>query len=92
MLTQQQKERRMEFCTKYKAFSEEDWKKVLWSDEATFTVTGCGINRVYRRPGTAALDERYTSKHVKHPASVMIWGCFGYYGVGALVVGKKTLK
>ena len=92
MLTKQQMERRMQFCTKYKAFSQEEWKKVLWSDEATFTVTGCGTNRVWRRPGTDPLDSRYTSKHVKHPASVMIWGCFGYYGVGELVVLEKNVK
>ena len=70
----------------------ETWRKVLWSDEATFTVTGCGHHRVYRRPDSDPLDPRYTVKTVKQPDSVMVWGAFSYYGVVELIVLEKSVK
>lgn len=90
MLSVRQRQNRVNWCKRYKHWTVEDWKKVLWSDEATFTVTGCGIERVYRRPGSNPLDPKYTCKTVKHPDSVMVWGCFSYHGVGELVVLPKN--
>ena len=86
LLTELQKAKRVRFCKKYLNWSEEDWKTVLWSDEASFTVTGTPSHRVYRKPGSDALDPKYMTKFVKHPASLMVWGCFTYHGVGDLVV------
>lgn len=86
LLTALQKKKRVNFCKKYLAWSEEQWKTVLWSDESTFTVTGTPSSRVYRKPGSDPLDPKYTSKFVKYPASLMAWGCFTYYGVGRLVI------
>ena len=86
LLNELQKAKRVRFCKKYLNWSEEDWKTVLWSDEASFTVTGTPSHRVYRKPGSDALDPKYTTKFVKHPASLMVWGCFTYHGVGDLVV------
>lgn len=31
-------------------------------------------------------------KTVKHPDSVMVWGCFTYYGLGELVVLPENIK
>ena len=86
MLNALQKDKRIKFCKKYLAWNEEQWKTVLWSDEATFTITGTPSSRVYRRPGSDPLDPKFTSKFVKHPASLMVWGCFTYHGVGELVI------
>ena len=42
---------RAAFCRRYVEVNEEFWKHVLWSDEATFSITSNrGVN-VYRRPG-----------------------------------------
>ena len=90
MLTQRQRDNRLKFCKRHQQWSEEAWKKVLWSDESTFTVTGCGITRVWRRTGSDALEPKFTCKTVTHPDSVMVWGCFGYHGVGSLVVLPKN--
>ena len=90
MLTQRQRDNRLKFCKRHQQWSEKAWKKVLWSDESTFTVTGCGITRVWRRTGSDALEPKFTCKTVKHPDSVMVWGCFGYHGVGSLVVLPKN--
>ena len=92
LLTAVQKAKRLKFAEKYSVWSDEDWRGVLWSDEATFTVTGSQYDRVYRRPHSDALDPKFTTKTVKHPDSVMVWGCFSYYGVGSLVVLPKNIK
>ena len=92
LTTKKQKEKRLAFAKKYSEWSVEQWKSVLWSDEATFTVQGCGYDRVYRRKGSDALDTKFTTKTVKHPDSVMVWGCFGYHGVGDLVILPKNQK
>jgi len=47
---------------------------------------------VYRRKFSNADDPKYTVKTTKHPASVMAWGCFGYHGVGDLVILPKNEK
>jgi hypothetical protein len=61
------------------------WRRVIWSDEKKFELLS---NRrrviVYRKP-----NQRYQLKFVKPSikhggGSIMIWGCFSYYGVGSL--------
>ncbi|XP_042216883.1 uncharacterized protein LOC121862631 [Homarus americanus] len=74
LLTAAQKKKRITFAKKYSVWSLQDWRNVLWSDEATFTVSGCGHDRVYRRPDSDPLDPRYTVKTVKHLDSVMVGG------------------
>lgn len=42
--------------------------------------------------GADRYDPRYTVKTVKHPDSVMVWGCFSYYGVGKFVFLEKGVS
>ena len=60
LLSRLQKNRRVKFAQKYKTWTKEQWMSVLWSDEATFTVTCNTGGRVYRRKGSGdPLDPRY---------------------------------
>lgn len=92
LLTAAQTLKRFRFAKKYSVWSEDNWRRALWHDEATFTVTGNGYDRLYRKPHSDMLDPKYTCKIVKHPDSVMVCGCFGYFGVGELVVLPKNVK
>lgn len=92
LLTSVHKKKRVSFAKKYQVWDLSTWRKVLWSDEATFNVTGSADSRVYRPPNSDPHDPRYTQKTVKHPASLMVWGCFTYYGVGDLVILPKNEK
>ncbi|XP_076047198.1 uncharacterized protein LOC143028681 [Oratosquilla oratoria] len=67
-----QKKNRVAFCRKYLQWDVEKWKNVLWSDEATFTVTGNRLGKVYRRPGSDTLDPNFIHGTVKHPDSLMV--------------------
>ena len=91
LLTNQQKKKRVIFSKKYLNWDLEKWKTVLWSDEATFTVTGNRGGKVRLRRGADPFHPKYTEGTVKHPDSVMVWGAFGYHGAGKLVVLPKNL-
>lgn len=67
-----------------------DEKKVMWSDEAIFTVTGNRQGMVRRRPGSDPLHPKYICGTAKHPDKIKVWGCFSYYGLGKLIVFPKN--
>jgi transposase len=76
LLTPKMKMKRLNFAKKYAHWTPEDWSKVMYSDESTFRCVR-NIRKMVRRPsGSNRFDTKYTAKTVKHPASVMIWGCF----------------
>ena len=43
-------------------------------------------NFVYRRKGSDPCDPKFTCPAVKQPARIMVWGSFGYHGLGDLVI------
>lgn len=92
LLSRVQRRRRVAFADKYAGWSDEQWLDVLWSDESTFNVTCNRGGRVYRRAGSDPLDPRYLQSTVKHPDSLMVWGCFSGKGLGKLVVLPKNVK
>jgi len=65
---------------------DEEWKKVIWSDESRYTLfQSDGRTRVWRLP-----KERYDVEcvilTVKHGGGgVMVWGCFTWDSLGPLV-------
>ncbi|CAG8611306.1 1948_t:CDS:2 [Paraglomus occultum] len=71
---------RLKFARKYR-----DWtvRKVIWSDESKFMIWNSdGREWCWRDPKLPI-----TSQHVKPTVkygkeSVMVWACFGYFGVG----------
>ena len=85
LLTAAMKKKRMAFAKKHQSWSVEDWKKVMFSDESTFRLVRGGIVRVRRPAGSDRYASKYCSSTVKHPPSVMVWGCFsGLLGRGSL--------
>jgi transposase len=77
--------KRLAWCHKYAHWTTNNWSKVLWSDEATFSQFEANRNsRVWREP-----DEKWSTDcvtaTVKHSPSVMHWGCFSRQRLGRLV-------
>lgn len=79
-LTPTMKKARLEFAIRYKDWTIEDWKRVIWTDE-TSVILGQrrGNNRIWRtveegqQPVTATIRERYSGY-----TEFMFWGCFSY--------------
>lgn len=91
LLTDAMKKKRLAFAKKYKDWTPEQWEKVLWSDESTFQMFNHHHRRVRRPPSISRYNIAYTLPTVKHPVSVMVWGCFsGLRGRGGLFFLPKN--
>jgi len=87
LLNEQQRKCRRTFCRKYRKWTVDNRKQVLFSDECTFQQFGAYVNWV-RRPVYCRLLPKYTVSTMKHPASIMVWGCFSWHGRGRLFCAK----
>jgi transposase len=86
LLTEKHRNDRLRWC-KEKRNWEEEWKQMVWSDESRFALfESDGRVRVWRNPGEAYNKDCIQPTVKFGGGSVMFWGCFGWHGVGPLVV------
>ncbi len=72
--------------------SEENWVKVLWSDETKIKLFGINSTRRVWRRRNVAYDPKNTIPTVKHGGgNIMLWGCFSAKGTGQLHRIKGTM-
>lgn len=75
--------RRVEWALDHLEWSEDDWRRVVWSDESPFVIRSGTRFRVWRTH-----NERYapwcTTQTMKHEKKIMVWGCFAAHSVGSL--------
>ncbi len=65
--------------------SEENWVKVLWSDEIKIQLFGINLTRRFWRRRNAAYDPKTTIPTIKYGVgNIMRWGCFSANGTGQL--------
>ncbi|KAK8396087.1 hypothetical protein O3P69_005296 [Scylla paramamosain] len=83
------RKKRLAFVQKYSSWTLDEWRRVLWTDEATFRVSDTK-GKVWRRKGSDPHDPKFTAKSVKHPTSLMAWGAFSYGGVADLHIFPKA--
>jgi hypothetical protein len=82
--------KRLEWALKYKDWTVEDWKRVIWSDESSIWI---GVNPqrqwVIREPGERH-NPRYVKKTFKSAqVKVMVWACFTGERLGPLIVCEE---
>ena len=78
---------------KYKNYTLENWKKVLFTDESQFVIHG-NKRRLYvgRRHGERLLNQCLKST-IKHGGgNIQVWGCFSFSGVGGFYREKGILE
>jgi len=85
LITPKNVEARLAWCLEYQSWTKDDWSKVMWSDESTFSqFQQSRCSRVWREP-----HEKWNiscvSATVKHSPSRMFWGCFSRQGLGPIV-------
>ncbi|KAL0168713.1 hypothetical protein M9458_036935, partial [Cirrhinus mrigala] len=75
----------LKFASEHLNDSEENWVKVLWSDETKIELFGISSTcRVWRRRNAAG-DPKNTIPTVKHGGgNIMLWGCLSAEGTGKL--------
>jgi len=91
LLSEKNKKARFLWAKEHRDLTEEDWKKVIFSDESPFTLfQWAGKQYVRRRPGEEFLEE-CLNPTVKHGGGkIQVWGCFSWNGAGPMyrVKGK----
>jgi hypothetical protein len=86
-----QRAARIAFARKHQGWSEEQWMRVLFSDEKCFYGKGfCGQTWVRRPPGEA-FNPEYCVPKTAHPIKVNVWGCFSAAGPGYLHIFYDNL-
>lgn len=74
---------RREFAEKYQHWTNDDWERVIYSDEVKINrIQSDGRCWVWKKKG-APRTKQHVKQTVKHGGgSVMIWGCMTIHGVG----------
>jgi hypothetical protein len=86
-----QRKKRVNWCKEHLNWSEDDWGKVLFSDESKISLFGSdGVCYVRRRVGEAYLPECMLPT-VKHPVSVIVWACMASKGAGRMKIMKGNV-
>lgn len=83
LLTPKQCQKRLQFCKKFKNWTVDKWKNVIFSDESSFLQFGTYKKRVWR-PALSRCKTKYTVGTVKYPPKQMIWGCMSASGRGSI--------
>ena len=87
-----QRLKRVQWANEHQNWTVDQWKQVIWSDETRVSLFGSdGIRYIRRRTKEESLPE-CTVPTMKHPVSVMVWGCMARGGVGRLQVINGTLN
>lgn len=82
LLTRRHRKLRLAFARKYVGKDESFWRKVLFTDETRLAIRNDSSRVHVRRKSGERLN--FSTPTVKHPASVMMWGCFSASGVGRI--------
>ena len=82
-LTEKHRRLRREFVEKYRHWTVDDWKRVLWTDETKINRHGSD-GTLWTWKNTRVGDQaRLVEETLKHGGgSIVIWGCMHWEGVG----------
>jgi transposase len=72
-LTSTQKRKRMEWCSQRREWNENNWSKIIFSDECRLELNPRSRQYV-RRPKYKKLSSQYVNKTKKFSPSIMVWG------------------
>lgn len=84
LVTPVMRQKRLAFCQKYKEWTPEQWRRVMFSDESMFRQFSNRTQFVRRPQKSSPCNPKYTAPTVKHSPSIMVWGSFSAAGRGGL--------
>ena len=88
-ISKKQAKRRLNFAFKYRWWGTQQWKVVIWSDEATFETGKRGRIWVTRRPDEKRCNTCIKSVYRSGRASIMVWGAIGWDWKSPLIFLEK---
>ena len=89
-LTPQHKKARLEWANRYKDWTTEDWKQVIWSDECPIQL-GQPVRRqrCIRKKGEAYKENHCVPTFKSGQVTIMVWACFTGDRLGPLIVCEE---
>ena len=73
----------LEFALEHQHWTLDDWSRVIWSDETKINRLGSdGRVWMWKRPGSALIDNHVNGTVKFGGGSLMVWGCMTTQGVG----------
>jgi transposase len=85
------KTKRLAWAMERKDWTIEDWKKIVWTDESTFSqFHKSGWGRVWRESGEEFHEDCIAST-VKHSPQRMFWACFSFLKLGPIIPLKGSV-
>lgn len=86
LLNKKQIQKRLHFAKEHEMWPSSKWRNILWTDESKIVLFNPSIHQQrVRRPPNTEYNPKYTTKTIKHGScSVMVWGCFSWFGVGPI--------
>ena len=91
LLMKKMKEARLQWAKDNLIWGIEEWKYVLWSDELKFNLFSSDSSCLLRRQSHEEFYPDCIQRTVKFPASVMLWGCFSWFGIGRLHICENRV-
>ena len=83
---------RLKWAKEHINWCPEKWKTVFWSDESRFNLFQNDGRNFVRRKSSGKYHPDCLQRTVKHPAGIMIWGCFSWYGTGRIYLCEKMVN
>ena len=84
-LKKSSKQKRLIFARKYKDWTIENWRHVIWSDESKFSIFGSDGRKYYWKEAHEPIRDSHVIPTMKFGGgSIMVWGCFSSDGIGYL--------
>jgi transposase len=92
LLTRKHKQKRVEFCRKYRDWTLEDWSRVIFSDESNFRpFQRKNKQTVWYRKGVDREEDLLELKVQGGGGGIGIWGCISFFGVGCCKIYNGTI-
>ena len=83
LLSKHYRRERLDFALSHQDWTVDDWKHVIWSDEAKINCIGSGGRKWAWKKAGEGLSDRLVESTVKFGGgSVKMWGCMTWNGVG----------
>lgn len=93
MLKPIHKQKRLEFALNYQHWTEDQWKRVWFSDEKLFSSFGKGMTRVWRPKNKSRFDEKYIIKTGQtYRKTVPVWAYISFNSRNIHWIRQKTLN
>uniref|UniRef100_A0A8C6XLX5 Tc1-like transposase DDE domain-containing protein n=1 Tax=Naja naja TaxID=35670 RepID=A0A8C6XLX5_NAJNA len=92
LLTDTHHSHRHAWTKKYVKWTNEQWSKVIFSDESNFYLTGDQCNKYVRRFPVEEFRPYCLNLSVKHPLHMMIWGCIAASGIGWIKIVQGIMN